>query len=106
MSANNKTWLENRLHDHRPEVAELAREVCNFHFPYAERNKRKKQLVINTLVFEIHTEIFDECGDELPVSKRFTANRISRVLTMTDLDRDGAEQSIALDGEKMSTLLR
>ena len=44
LSANDKTWLENRLHDHRPEVAELAREVYNIHFPYAERNARKNSL--------------------------------------------------------------
>ena len=98
--ANDKAWLENRLHDHRPEVAELAREVYNIHFPYAERNARKKQLIINTLVFEIHTEVFDEYGDELPVNRRFTANRISRVLTMTDFDGDGAEQSMTLDGRR------
>ena len=106
LSANDKAWLENRLHDHRPEVAELAREVYNIHFPYAERNARKKQLIINTLAFEIHTEVFDEYGDELPVNKRFTANRISRVLTMTDFDGDGVEQAMTLDGKKMSTLLR
>lgn len=56
------------------------------------------------MVFEIHTEVFDEYGDELPVNRRFTANRISRVLTMTDFD--GTERSITLDGKKMSTLLR
>ena len=106
LSANDKAWLENRLHDHRPEVAELAREVYNIHFPYAERNARKKQLIINTLAFEIHTEVFDEYGDELPVNRRFTANRISRILTMTDFDGDGVEQIMTLDGKKMSTLLR
>ena len=102
LSSNDKAWLENRLHDHRPEVAELAREVYNIHFPYAERNARKKQLIINTLAFEIHTEVFDEYGDELPVNRRFTADRISRVLTMTDFDGDGVEQSMTLDGKKMS----
>ena len=106
LSSNDKAWLENRLHDHRPEVAELAREVYNIHFPYAERNARKKQLIINTLAFEIHTEVFDEYGDELPVNVRFTADRHSRVLTMTDFDRGGVEQSLTLDGKKMSTLLR
>ena len=73
LSANDKAWLENRLHDHRPEVAELAREVYNMHFP---------------------------------VNRRSTANRISRVLTMIDFDGDGTEQSMTLDGKKMSTLLR
>ena len=45
LSASDKNWLENRLHDKRPEVAELAREVYNLRFPYAERNARKKQLI-------------------------------------------------------------
>lgn len=106
LNASDKKWLENRVHDRRPEVAELARKVYNFHFPYAERNAKKKQLIINTLTFEIHTEVFDEYGDELPVNKRFTADRISRVLTMTNYDGDGVEQSIILDGKKMSTSLR
>ena len=75
-------------------------------FPLCRAQRRKKQLIINTLVFEIHTEVFDEYGDELPVNGRFTANRISRILTMTDFDGDGAEQSMTLDGKKMSTLLR
>ena len=106
LSAGDKAWLENRLHDRRPEVAELAKEIYALHFPFAERNKRKKQLIINTLVFEIHTEVFNEFGDEVPVNARFTADRISRVLTMTDYDADGTEQVMTLDGKKMSTLLR
>ena len=106
LSESDKKWLENRVHDRRPEVAELAREVYNAHFPYAERNRQKKQLIINTLAFEIHTEVFDEYGDELPVNVRFTADRHSRILTMTDFDRGGVEQSLTLDGKKMSTLLR
>lgn len=106
LSASEKKWLENRVHDRRQEVAALAREVYNAHFPYAERNARKKQLLINTLVFELHTEVFDEYGDEIPVNKRFAADRRSRVLTMTDFDADGVERSVTLDGKKMSTLLR
>ena len=73
---------------------------------YAERNKRKKQLIINTLVFEIHTEVFDEYGDEMPVNMRFTADRINRILTMTDFDADGTEQTMTLDGGEMSKTLR
>ncbi|MCI8537247.1 MAG: hypothetical protein HFF18_01085 [Oscillospiraceae bacterium] len=106
LSDRGKGWLENRVHDHRPKVAELAREVYRQHLPYAERNKRKKQLVINTLTFEIHTEVFDEYGDELPANVRFTADRISHVLTMTDFNADGVVQSLTLDGKKISTLLR
>ena len=63
LSASDKKWLENRVHDHRPEVASIAREVYNAHFPYAERNKRKKRLLINTLVFELdHVTVYDELG--------------------------------------------
>ena len=106
LSANDKMWQENRLHDDRPEVASLAREVYQVHFPYTERNARKKHLIIDTLTFELHTEFFDEYGDEVSVNKVFTANRVSRILTMTDFDANGVEQSLTLDGGKMSTLLR
>lgn len=106
LSAGNKAWLENRVHDRRPEVAELAKEVYHLHFPYAERNKRKKQLIINTLMFEINTDIFDEYGDEMPVNVRFTIDRIRRVLTMTDFDGDGVKQTLTLDGKKVTALLR
>ena len=75
-------------------------------FSLCRTQREKKQLIINTLVFEIHTEVFDEYGDELPVNRRFTANRINRFLTMADFDGGGAEQSMTLDGKKMSTLLR
>lgn len=106
LSAGDKGWLENRLHDQRPEVASTAKEIYNFHFPFAERNARKKKLIISTLVFELHTSVFDEFGDEFPVNQRYTADRISCVLTMTDFDAGGAERSMELDGKKMSALLR
>ena len=106
LSASDRGWLENRLHDQRPEVASLAKEIYSLHFPFAERNARKKELTINKLTFELHTTFFDEWGDGLPINQRFTADRISRILTMTDFDTDGVEQSLVLAGRKMSTLLR
>lgn len=107
LNASEKKWLENRVHDRRPEVAELAREVYNLHFPYAERNARKKQLLINTLIFELHnTTIYDEFGDEYLVNIRFTANRLTNILTMTDFDADGVEQSVTLEKKQMGKLLR
>ena len=106
LSASDKAWLENRLHDHRPEVASIAQEVYKQHFPYAERNARKKQLTIKKLEFGIHTEVFNEYGDECPVNQYFTADRTSCVLTMTDYDRNGVKRSITLDHKRMSTLLR
>ena len=107
LNASEKKWLENRVHDRRPEVASLAREVYNAHFPYAERNARKKQLLINTLSFELHnTTVYDEYGDEYPVNMRFTADRLSNVLTMADFDADGVEQVIMLEKKQMGKLLR
>lgn len=102
-----KKWLENRVRDRRPEVAALAREVYNIHFPYAERNARKKQLLINTLVFELNNAtIYDGFGDEYPVNLRFTSNRLTNVLTMADLSASGTEQSITLEKKQMAKLLR
>ena len=102
-----KKWLENRVRDRRPEVAALAREVYNMHFPYAERNARKKQLLINTLVFELNNAtIYDGFGDEYPVNLRFTSNRLTNILTMADLSEDGTEQSITLEKKQMAKLLR
>ena len=107
LNDSEKKWLENRVHDRRPEVASLAREVYNMHFPYAERNARKKQLLINTLVFELHdTTIFDEFGDEYPVNIRFTADRLTGILTMTGLDAGDTEQNITLEKREMTKLLR
>ena len=42
LSASDRGWLENRLHDQRPEVASLAKEIYSLHFPFAERNARKR----------------------------------------------------------------
>lgn len=52
------------------------------------------------------TQCFLMSGDELLVNKRFTADRVSHILTMIDFDADGVERSVELDGGKMSTLLR
>lgn len=102
LNASDRGWLENRLHDQRPEIASLAKEIYCLHFPFAERNARKKRITINKLIFELHTMFFDGWGDKLPVNKCFTADRISRILTMTDFDADGVERSMELDSGKMS----
>jgi len=107
LSASDKNWLENRMHDRRPEVAAMAREVYGMHFPYAERNARKKQLLINTLVFELNSvTVYDEFGDEYCISLRFTANRLTNILIMADLDAGGVEQAVTLEKKQMAKLLR
>lgn len=107
LSASDKKWLENRVHDRRPEVASLAREVYGMHFPYAERNEKKKRLLINTLVFELdNVTVSDEFGDEYAIHVRFTADRLTNVLTMTNIDDGGTEQAVVLEKKQMAKLLR
>ena len=106
LSDGEKKWLQGKMHDKCPEVADTAREVYNVCFPYAERNAMKKQLVINTLSFEIHTEVYDGYGDMEMADRLFTIDRKSRVLTMKDFHADSGEQSVVLDGGKMAKLLR
>lgn len=106
ISKEQRKWLENRLHDERPEVRETAKMVYSACFPYAERNNRKKQLLINTLEFEVNTEIYTEYGDEEEVHHIFTANRQTRLLTFHDCNAVVPDQSVTLGGGRMAKLLR
>ena len=106
LSDGEKKWLQAKMHDKSPEVADTAREVYNMCFPYAERNAMKKQLIINTLSFEVHTEVYDGYGDTEMADRCFTIDRKSRVLTMIDFHTDNGEQSVILDGGQMAKLLR
>ena len=106
LSENEKKWLKTKMKDDCPEVADTAREIYNVCFPYAEHNAIKKQLVINTLSFGVHTEVYDEYGNMELVDRHFTIDRKSRVLTMTDFQTEGVEQSVTLEGGQMAKLLR
>lgn len=106
LSDSEKKWLQAKMHDKCPEVADTAREVYNVCFPHAERNAMKKQLVINTLSFELHTEVYDGYGDMEMADRRFAIDRKSRVLTMTDFHSESGEQSVTLEGGQMAKLLR
>lgn len=66
----------------------------------------KKQLIINTLSFEVHTEVYDEYGDMEPADRQFELDRKSRVLLMTDFHADGERQSVTLESRQMTKLLR
>ncbi len=85
---------------------EIVKRQYNACFPFAERNERKHQLVINTLEFEVNTEVPDEFGDVEKVYQIFTADRHARVLTFQNLDSEEPKQSIVLDGGRMAKLLR
>lgn len=106
LSDSEKKWLQAKMHDKSPEVADTAREIYNVCFPHAERNAMKKQLIINTLSFELHTEVYDGYGDTEMADRRFTIERKSRVLTMTDFQTESGEQSVTLEGGQMAKLLR
>ncbi len=106
LSQSEKKWLENRVHDSRPEVAKAAREVYRECFPYAERNALKKQLVVSELDFEIHTEVYQEYGDWEIVNQEFHIVRKERKIIFQDLDRSIPEQEAVLDGGSMAKLLR
>lgn len=106
LSDSEKKWLQAKMHDKCPEVADTAKEVYNVCFPHAERNAMKKQLVINTLSFELHTEVYDGYGDMEMADRRFTIDRKSRVLTMSDFQSEGGEQSVTLEGGQLAKLLR
>lgn len=106
LSESDKKWLENRIHDKRLEVADMAREVYRECFPHTERNAMKKQLVISMLDFEIHTEVYQEYGDWENVDQRFHIMRKERAITFLDAGSGRPEQKVKLDGGKMSKLLR
>ena len=106
LSEGEKKWLKAKMKDDCPKVAETAQEVFNVCFPNAERNAMKKQLVINTLSFEVHTEVYDGYGDMEMADRRFTIDRKSCVLTMTDFQAESGEQSVMLEGGEMTKLLR
>lgn len=106
ISQSEKKWLENRVHDSRPEVAKVAREVYRECFPYVERNALKKQLVISGLDFEINTEVYQEYGDQATVNQKFHIVRKEWKVTFQDSDRGGPGQEAALDSGSMAKLLR
>ena len=106
LSESEKKWLKAKMKDECPEVADTAREIYKVCFPYAERNAMKKQLIINMLSFEVHTEVYDGYGDMEMVDRRFTIDRKSRIITMTDFQTEDGEQSVMLEGGQMAKLLR
>ena len=106
LSESEKKWLKAKMKDECPEVAETAQEVFNVCFPHAERNAMKKQLVINTLSFEVHTEVYDGYGDMEMADCRFIIDRRNRVLTMRDFQTENGEQSVTLEGGQMAKLLQ
>jgi hypothetical protein len=74
LSETEINWLRKRMNDSRPEVREAARAAHNAKFPHYERNMMKKGLSTRSLEFFIHSEVWDEYGDEISVHMRFFAD--------------------------------
>ena len=83
-----KIWLENRINDQREEIKIAAQEVYNHMFPYAERNKRKKQLHIGKLSFRINTKVYDEFGDVQNVNCLFEVDKLIGSIVKTVYSSD------------------
>lgn len=64
LSKEQKTWLENKTKDSRPEIREAACEAYNNIFPYAQINKKKKQLLLKEFSLFINAEVYYEYGSE------------------------------------------
>ena len=73
-------WLKNRRNDSRPEVRELARGVFEEKFPRQARNEIKQTLHIRNLLFHVHSEIYDEYGDEQKVNIEYTADTTGKII--------------------------
>lgn len=106
LSDSEKKWLEYCTHDKRPEVAGMSKDIYRMHFPYAERNAIKKQLVIHSFVFEVNTEVWDGYDDWEKVHQCISVDRNERKITMQDFGRKKPGQSIVLEGSQMSKLLK
>lgn len=106
LNDSEKKWLENRTHDKRPEVRELAVEIYRAHFPYAQRNALKKQLRINELEFTISTCLWDEYGDEQFVRCQFALNRAESLLLKRQLAEDASPDIVELEARDTAKLFK
>lgn len=91
LSESEKKWLENRTHDKRPAVKELACEVYRKHYPHTERNAMKKRLQIDQVKFTVHSCPWDdELEENRMIYREFEVNRKADFLIMLDLEANAA----------------
>ena len=106
LSESEKKWLENRRHDKRPEVKELACEIYRQHYPHAERNAMKKRLRIDRVEFAVNTMSCDENWDENLIQRTFILDRKESTLTMRELGSTVEPDLVELDGPDTAKLLK
>lgn len=106
LNDSDKKWLENRTHDKRLAVQELAAEIYRIHFPYARRNALKKQLCINELEFAVSTCLWDEYGEEQFVRCQFALNRAESLLLKRPLAEDASPDIVELEAKDTVKLFK
>lgn len=102
LNRKDELWLENCIHSDNSEIAGLAESIYDRCKLFTEEADEKAQLMINTLVFEVHADIPDEYGDGYPVNKQFLVSRKARTISVTDFD-ESSEKTFKI--KKMSSLL-
>lgn len=102
LSREQIAWLKRLAKDKRSEISEAAKEHLAQRFPFAERNKRKKQLHISTMRLCVCDALSDEYGDELFVDAAFEIRRKGSTLVRYDMS---GETSITLEPKDMAKLL-
>lgn len=106
LNDSDKKWLENRTHDKRPAVQELATEIYQAHFPYSRRNALKKQMRLNELEFTVSTCLWDEYGDEQFVRCQFALNRAESLLLKRLLSEDASPDIVELEARETAKLFK
>ena len=93
-------WLRGKMNDQRPTVRDAAREVHGIKFPRFERNLEKKGLTAHVLEFYIHSEVWSEYGDEVPVHARFFMDHTGE-LRRIDYDAPAGQQETLIQVDKV-----
>ncbi len=103
LSKEQCAWLRNRCNDQRPTVREEAKAAYASRFPYAERNKQKKQYHVDHLTLAVDDEVYDEYGDPMPLNAVFEVVRKTSTITMRE---DDQVISVTLPPVEMNKLLK
>lgn len=106
LTDNELKWLKNRTGDTREVVRLMAKEIYSQRFPHGERNEIKKQLHIIELTFTVNACVWDEYGDEIPVSCRFFMKKEEPIISMQALDSSTEPVTIRLESGKYAKLLK
>lgn len=106
LTDNELKWLKKCTGDTREAVWLMAKEIYSQRFPHAERNEMKKQLHIKELTFTVNACVWDEYGNEIPVSCRFFMKKAEPVISMQALDGSTEPVTIRLEPDKYAKLLK